>query len=53
MAKAPVRAITHTGDDESIIWRLTPQHLQKIWDTIFTAAADLASKERKKDLDAL
>lgn len=53
MAKAPVRAIMHTNDGEPIVWQLTPQNLQNAWDTIFTAAADLASKERKKDLDAL
>jgi uncharacterized coiled-coil protein SlyX len=53
MAKAPVRARTHSDDDEPIIWQLTPENLQKMWDTIFTAAAELASKERKKDLDAL
>ena len=40
----------HTDDDEPIIWQLTPQHLQKTWHSIFKAAADLASKERKKDL---
>jgi len=53
MAKAPVRVRTHTDDDEPIIWQLTPQGLQKTWDAIFTAATELANKERKKDLDAL
>ena len=53
MAKAPVRVRTHTDDDEPIIWQLTPQGLQKTWDAIFTAATELANKERKKDLDVL
>ena len=53
MAEAPYRARTHTDDGDPIIWQLTPQNLQKTWDAIFTAASDLASKERKKDLKAL
>ena len=53
MSESPYRARTHTEDGEPIIWQLTPQGLQKAWDAIFTAAADLASKERKKDLKAL
>ncbi len=53
MSESPVRARAHTDDDEPIIWQLTPQSLQKTWDAIFAAAADLASKERKKDLKAL
>jgi hypothetical protein len=50
MAEAPVRARTHTDDSDPVIWQLTPQNLQKIWDEVFTRAAELASKERKKDL---
>ena len=53
MSESPYRARTHTEDGEPIIWQLTPQGLQKAWDAIFTAAADLASKERKKDLKVL
>ena len=53
MAEAPYRARTHTDDGDPIVWQLTPQNLQKTWDAIFTAAAELASKERKKDLKAL
>jgi hypothetical protein len=53
MAKSPYRARMRTDDDEPILWQLTPEDLQKTWDAIFTAAADLASKERKKDLAGL
>ena len=53
MPESPRQARTHTDEGDPIIWQLTPQNLQKTWDAIFTAAVDLASKERKKDLKAL
>src|SRR5918912_3090085 len=53
MAQAPAHARTHADDGSPIIWQLTPEKLQTIWDDIFTGAAELASKERKKDLKAL